>query len=444
MSVAAPVRGGRRNAEMARAILVLGVGLVLAAGMLYYYNCVLVPIWQKQSLITDAAPGNWSDLYPRWLGAQELLWHHRNPYSPEVTREIQRGFYGRPLNPSNPHDPTDPEAFVYPVYVAFLLAPFLRFPFDVVRAAYAEAMWFLTLVSIPLWMRALRVSLSPTATILACLGIMSSYAAIDGFHLEQLTLLVAFVMAASMAALVRGRLAIAGALLALTTIKPQLVLLVVACLLLWGMSDWRSRKWFAVGFGGLMAAFLVGSEVLLPGWFGLWRQAAREYVHFHRPSLLGNLLGNKVGLAVGVVGILLCGMVFWRARKEPAGSSYFNFAWVSALVMTELVVPNAGGGAFYNQLLLLPAVLWLFSSGRNLTEEKTWVRFTWWVAVVLLVSQWILASAVAFMAFALRHRFASDAELVAGFPALIVYEFPLALALFVLSAGLRLRRLERA
>lgn len=444
MSVAAPVRGGRRKTAMARRIMILGVGFVLAAGMLYYYTCVLVPIWQKQSLIKDAAPGNWSDLYPRWLGAQELLWRHRNPYSPEITREIQRGFYGRPLNPSNPHDPTDPEAFVYPVYVAFLLAPFLRLPFDAVRAVYAEAMWCLTLVSIPLWMRALRVSFSPTATILACLGIMSSYAAIDGFHLEQLTLLVAFLMAGSMAALVRGRLVLAGVLLALTTIKPQLVVLVVAFLLLWTLSDWRPRKWFALGFGGVMAAFLIGAEVVLPGWFGFWRRAAREYVYFHRPSLLANMLGKHAGLAVGAVGIVFCGIVFWRARKEPAGSERFNFAWVSALVMTELIVPNAGGGAFYNQLLLAPAGLWLFTSGRALAREKAWVRFTWWAAVVMLASQWVLASCVSFIVFALHHHFASDAELVAGFPALVVYEFPLVLALFLLSAALRSSRLETA
>ena len=58
-----------------------------------------------------------SDLYPRWLGARELLLHHRDPYSPEVTREIQIGYYGRPLDPSRPQDPRDQQGFAYPAYV---------------------------------------------------------------------------------------------------------------------------------------------------------------------------------------------------------------------------------------------------------------------------------------------------------------------------------------
>ena len=194
MNAEAPVARGIWSAEISRRALILLVAILLAAGMLYYYNYVLVPIWQKQALIRDAPPGNWSDLYPRWLGAQELLWHHRNPYGSDVTRDIQRGFYGRPLDPSNPRDPTDPEAFAYPVYVVFLFAPFLRVPFDTVRAVYSGAMLFLTAASIPLWMRGLRLSFEPLGTILVWIGIMSSYAAIDAFHLEQLTLLVAFLL----------------------------------------------------------------------------------------------------------------------------------------------------------------------------------------------------------------------------------------------------------
>ena len=87
--------------------------------------------------IADAAAhnrprGNLSDLYPRWLGARELLRHGRNPYSAEITREIQQGYYGRPLDPSRPDDPKDQQGFAYPVYVVFLLAPTIDLPFDAV------------------------------------------------------------------------------------------------------------------------------------------------------------------------------------------------------------------------------------------------------------------------------------------------------------------------
>src|SRR5580698_655731 len=83
--------------------------------------------------------GNLSDLYPRWLGARELLLHHRDPYTRDLTREIQMGYYGRVLDPARTEDPTDKQAFAYPVYVVFLLAPTVTLPFAVVQAGFR---WF--------------------------------------------------------------------------------------------------------------------------------------------------------------------------------------------------------------------------------------------------------------------------------------------------------------
>src|ERR1700749_1347836 len=100
-----PVQGRVWQGGTARQILLLATAILLAAGMFYYYNRVLIPIWRQESGLPDAGRGNWSDLYPRWLGARELLWHHRNPYTPEVTRDIQRGFYGRALEPTNDRGP---------------------------------------------------------------------------------------------------------------------------------------------------------------------------------------------------------------------------------------------------------------------------------------------------------------------------------------------------
>ena len=67
--------------------------------------------------------GNLSDLYPRWLGTKELLLRGRDPYSAEITADIQKGFYGRLLNPADPDDITDEERLAYPLFIIFLLAP---------------------------------------------------------------------------------------------------------------------------------------------------------------------------------------------------------------------------------------------------------------------------------------------------------------------------------
>ncbi len=419
-----------------RQCLLAAIILALAWGMIYYYFGVLNPIRRKQFEVADAAHGNWSDLYPRWLGARELLWHHRNPYSAEVTRDIQRGFYGRPLDPSNRNDPTDPEAFAYPLYVVFVIAPLLPFPFSSVSPAFICLMFLMTAASVPLWTSGLRLFIRPREALLIWIAAMSSYAAIDGLHLEQLTLLVAFLMSASIAALTRGRFALAGVLLALATIKPQLVIIPVAFILLWAVREWSSRRWFLAGFGGAMAALLAGSEVLVPGWLQFWREAVQQYIQYHRPSLLANMLGRRGSIPVAAVGVLLCGIVFLRASKQSAGSNRFNIALISALTLTELVIPNAGGGAFYNHILLIPAALWLVTSRRPVFALKRLLAYiTWVIALGVLAGEWVLALAVSFTAFAFNHRFQHEATLFVGAPELLVYVFPLALALFVLSAA---------
>ncbi len=81
--------------------------------MWFYVDHVYLGHQLAEAAAHDTPQGIFSDFYPRWLGARELLLHHRNPYSPEVTRDIQIGYYGRPLDPSRPGDPKDQMAFAY-------------------------------------------------------------------------------------------------------------------------------------------------------------------------------------------------------------------------------------------------------------------------------------------------------------------------------------------
>src|SRR5690242_3071409 len=86
---------------------------LLALGMWCYVDLVLVPYQVADAARMQRPRGNLSDLYPRWLGARELLLHGRDPYSPEITREIQIGYYGRPLDSSRLNDPKDQQGFAY-------------------------------------------------------------------------------------------------------------------------------------------------------------------------------------------------------------------------------------------------------------------------------------------------------------------------------------------
>ena len=110
--------------------LLVFAAFALMAGMRAYFRTVIIPAQETDAAVHDKPRGNLSDLYPRWLGARELLLNHRDPYSDEVTGDIQRGVWGRTLDPKNPNDPQDEMRFAYPLYVVFLLAPTVTLQFE--------------------------------------------------------------------------------------------------------------------------------------------------------------------------------------------------------------------------------------------------------------------------------------------------------------------------
>src|SRR5262245_58855791 len=96
-------------------LLIMGA-FVMMAGMHMYFDTVVIPSQQADAATHNRPRGNLSDLYPRWFGARELLLNHRDPYGPEVSAEIQRGYWGREIDPTNPDDPKDENRFAYPLY----------------------------------------------------------------------------------------------------------------------------------------------------------------------------------------------------------------------------------------------------------------------------------------------------------------------------------------
>src|ERR1019366_8344099 len=203
-----------------------------AASMWFYVDRILVGYQLADAAAHERPRGNLSDLYPRWLGARELLLHQRNPYGDDITIEIQKGYYGRVLDTARPDDPKDPQGFAYPVYVVFLLAPLVGLPFHEVQIFFHWLLVGLTAVSVWFWLRALRWRLPALAIALAVVLTLGSVPAVQGIKLQQLSLLVAALLAGSVACVASGFLFCGGVLLALATIKPQLAWPLVAWLLL--------------------------------------------------------------------------------------------------------------------------------------------------------------------------------------------------------------------
>jgi hypothetical protein len=324
-----------------------------------YMSRVLLP-WDYY---TDVQRGRMiaamGDLYPRWVGTRELLLHGHNPYSPEVSHEIQMAFYGHIIQQRYEDvegNPFDEQRFVYPVYVVFLLAPTIYTDFAVLQTWALPFLAILTASSVLLWLGVLRWRPPWELVAAIILLVLSSPQVMQGLRLRQLGLAVAFLLAIATWCVVRNQLAIAGIVLALSTIKPQMSLLPIAWFLLWGASDWRGRWPLLAGFGITLTVLAGLGQILVPGWpidflYGL--AAYRKY--FPRPSLLVFILGNALGTIASAVTVLAVLALAWRNRYAEAVKAEFIQVLGASLIGNVLVLPLVI--PFNQVLLLLPVIV---------------------------------------------------------------------------------------
>jgi hypothetical protein len=374
------------------------VAALSAASMWFYVTGILRARQIADAEVKQIPRGNLSDLYPRWLGARELLLHHRNPYGDDITAEIQKGYYGRELDLARPDDPKDRQGFAYPVYVVFLLAPLIGFPFHGVQVFFYWLLLGLTAASVWFWLRALRWRL-PLIAVVTCIALtLGSFPAVQGIKLQQLSLLVAALLAASAACVAGGFLFCGGALLALATIKPQLAWPLVGWLLLWAVSDWRTRRKLALGFGMMMALLLAGAEIILPGWWRMFAEAIRQYhAYTQNQSVLevvvnqvfgfaaGGTVGRVGGQILSALAVLACVPVLGKLRRAQADALGFSLATALVLALTVLVIPMY---APYNQVLLLPAILLLVRERAAFVSRSRIRRLLLAIGAVLVGWQW--------------------------------------------------------
>ncbi len=373
------------------------MSVLLAAGMWLYVGRVLVP-HQKMDAASRGAPrGNLSDLYPSWLGSRELLLRGVDPYSPEITRQIQAGYYGRPINSTRKDDPTNQQAFAYPVYVAFVLAPTVKLPFSEVQEGFRWLLAGLTVLSVFLWLRVLGWQPSWTGSATLLVLTFASFPVVQGIKLQQLSLAVAALIAGGVVLVVSDCLGWAGILLALAMIKPQLTVPVVSWLLLWAFSSLRERWRFAASFVITVAALIGGGEYLLPGWIGKFRIAIAAYRNYNDShSLLDELITPAFGFPLAILIVAAVAVACWRGRKDRAGDDRFRWTTSLVLAVTLIIIPMF---APHYQLLLLPGAFLLLRSWRTLWKKNVAIRFLLAIGAAGVSWAWIAATALAFASF---------------------------------------------
>jgi hypothetical protein len=316
-----------------------------------------------------------------------------------VTRDIQQGYYGRPLDPARPGDPKDQQGFAYPVYVAFCLAPTIHLPFEIVRKGFFWVLLGLSLAAVPLWLRVLRWFVPLWAQAGLVILTIGSLPVMQGLKLQQMTLFVVALLAIAMALLASDRPIAAGIVLALATIKPQLVWLLLLWLMIWTLADWRRRYRWVASFLFTMAILFAASEWYLPHWIPRFLQAVRDYRNYtDAVSIMDKLVPAPWGWLPRVLATAATAHIGWKNRRIAEHTPEFATTVSLVLAVTVIIIPSY---ALYNQVMLLPALLTLLRERQLIRNRNRSSRALLSLAAVLLLWPWLASVVLTGLSFVL-------------------------------------------
>jgi hypothetical protein len=297
--------------------------------------------------ITHPFPGA-NDFYIPWRATRALFLEGRNPYSADVTRDIQIVLFGAPRRPEE-HQ----YAFAYPLPVSLLLAPLTLLPYDAAEAIWLSLCLMLLMLSI--------VALTLPATPRELLGFLAFsiffYPAARSLILGQFAIVAWTAFTVGMVALRRGRAWdwLAGAGFAISALKPQVPFLALPIVVLWAVQQRRFVLLVSgVGLFGILSALAL---IALPSWpldFLESLRAYNSYVELNSPTgiLLGDTaLHNLVDLA------LLAALGAYTWKEWRAGWPHSEELIFFSLIISQLISPRT---STTNQIILLtPLVFWL-------------------------------------------------------------------------------------
>jgi hypothetical protein len=429
-------------------LLALTLALVGSASMLYYHLGLFIPrtLEHRASLGLGNGYAFGDDFYPVWLTEREWRTEHRDPYSLEMTRQIQTGLFGRPLDPRNPTDPpAGYRQFAYPAFTLLIFWPTAALDFPNLRLALAVLLPLITAASFWLWLRALHWPVRPIwIAVLAALG-LCNYQILEALFAEQPGLIVGFLLAGGALALRRNRTSLAGILMALTLIKPQMTVLAILFLLLWSFSD-RRRAGFWISFLSTTLFLVSVSLWIWPHWIGQWLKVLLGYHRYATPPLVALLPGPTFGPYVGSAAIVvLLGVSSawaWRARlaNADAPSFWLTLSWLLAITSVTFLP----GQAIYDHVILLPGIFLLLRHWRELRDAGLVPRTLLAIGALILFWPW----AAAFVLILLRPWFTPavfDSSAVFALPIRNAAPLPFAvLALLVYAKKINLDRNREA
>jgi hypothetical protein len=158
----------------------------------------------------------------------------------------------------------------------------------------------------------------------------------------------------------------------------------------WVFFKWNERWRWMLGFVATLLVLFAASEYLLPGWLGEFGDGLRAYQKYTGgQSALDVFLPPLLAIPLRILVVVQVMRVCWRTRSALGGTPASRYSLCLMLTASLCVAPNF---AAYNQVLLLPAVLW--SDGRRWLSFGTnrLARFLAWLFAALLSWPWLICT----------------------------------------------------
>jgi hypothetical protein len=154
------------------------------------------------------------------------------------------------------------------------------------------------------------------------------------------------------------------------------------------LGNWHERRRAFWGFLLTLAALTSAGEWLLPGWIGEFRRACTAYYQYTGggKSVLDAALTPAVGTAASAILVIAFLLLSWGMRRSPESSAQFQWTFSLGLAVTLVVIPMF---APYNQLLLIPAVMVILRSIRDMWGKNPVTRLLVAGTVLAVLLPWI-------------------------------------------------------
>lgn len=351
------------------------VAILLAVGAGY--------VWGTYEFFTRRYNGG-NDLFVRYAAWRAYLFEGRDPYSPEVTREIQVGMWGRPSD-----RPGEAE-MVYPLYALVVQWPFVFMPWEWARALYMVLCQVFIVVGLILTARLLEWKLNSILFVGMALWAIVFYPEARGVILGQIVITQYLFAVLALWCLREKQEVWGGICLALTTVRPPAVFLFVPFLLVYALAR---RRWRFIWSFGISLALLLGvSFLVLPSWFTEWMTQVLRYPGYtvgQSPVWLFAHMATNLGTVGEWALNLICygGMAaaWWLALRRPDDRG-FHWALGMTLVVSNLTAMRS---ATTNYIFLLFPTYLVFAA-----LLRAWPRGGRWAVLAVqltgLVGLWWL------------------------------------------------------